>query len=424
MRGRVIHYKTIMLAALLIHFSFVTAPVCNLLPRVVYWPALSGSFIILLFYSLQWKKRTAQKGAALLFMLFTLFALLFSFIKRHSFFGMAELCFSMLQFGISILFSVYCVKNNDEKFNIRVFKCLTAVVIFITCTTLIGLYKNPEAAREIAGGEGTREYYQSNVAGFSFIYGLVVLAPCFFRVFWVQRKVQYLLCAALFSLCIVMGQFTIAIAFAMFGLLLVCISRIITKRKVFMIAAVFTVSFFLLNRFYAEILRVMSGVLKRWNIRYLALRFENYAEILEGLFTQRIVNRALDMRIGEYLADIDLFFRNPLCGLLFRKTQSGVSGHSDILDVAGGLGMTGIALYLCVIIFYFRIIRGSCYDGKKRFYMLNLSVSLFVLLSLANPVMAFPFVGYASFLFPVLIENICMKGRKCEASADKKRCLS
>lgn len=400
-----VSFRAIITISLFIHFILNIVPMCNLLPKTIYWIILLTSNCLLVFFPIQWKTRRLKKEMAIFLLLILLFDALYSLVKEKSLPQILTANILMLQFWIPMLAALFFAGVQDKKYGKNVFNGLMLIIFFVIFATLAGLGKNPEAAREIAGGEGRIEYYKNNIGGYSFIYGLVPLVAYLLWLFKQKRNALYLLGAVIAFLCILKAQFTISIAIALLGAFMAIILKKPQLRKILLAAGILLSSMFCFSAFTAKVLNYFAELCVKLNIDYLAQRFWGYAEILSVTDT---TNRAIDMRMEVYINDLKLFFVNPLTGSLFKRNLASISGHSDILGSAGGLGMIGICFFVFVFVFYFKILKKN-FRGRNYVFMISIGMTIFILLAILNPILTTPLISYVIFLMPVLLEEYEIK---------------
>lgn len=396
-----VSFRAIITISLFIHFILNIVPMCNLLPKTIYWIILLTSNCLLIFFSIQWKTRRLKKKITIFLLLILLFDALYSLVKEKSLPQILTANILMLQFWIPMLAALFFAGFQDKKYGKKVFNGLMLIIFFVIFATLAGLGKNPEAAREIAGGEGRIEYYKNNIGGYSFIYGLVPLVAYLLWLFKQKRNALYLMGAVIAFLCILKAQFTISIAIALLGAFMAIILKNPQLRKILLAAGILLSSMFCFSAFTARVLNYFAELCVKLNIDYLAQRFWGYAEILSVTDT---TNRAIDMRLEVYINDLKLFFDNPLTGSLFKRNQGNINGHSDILGTAGGLGMVGICLFIFIFAFFFFILKKN-FISKKCMQMMLLGVAIFIFLIVLNSIIVSPLVSYVIFLTPILLEE-------------------
>lgn len=252
--------------------------------------------------------------------------------------------YGLLQWMIWPIAIGYLVREKRVGATTRLYVISTLFILLTAITTYFGNESIPGASRALAAiwseeTETAHFYRKLNIGGFEFAYLLTLMVPLW--VFVIRARVNkwhfiYSIIAIVVSLfSIYKTEYTTALLFALGGLLLFAIPKLLTTKRLMLFFAIF-----------AAVLVVGDTVVSSF-----AGRIADTTE--SGIFAERLgsisdymLGRRLEGDAGTrqelLLQSWNAFIQNPLTG------TGKVGGHSLILDTIGRFGIFGI-LFLCIV---------------------------------------------------------------------------
>lgn len=278
----------------------------------------------------------------------------------------------------------------------------TLLITIICITTIIGTYKYWAPCRELAtpnNPELNAKYLKEGIAGYGFIYCLVIVFPILLRELRKRKSVGCLI-PVIFSLyCVIRSEYTIAIIILLFGILL----SVLMYRKFFIGVVLIGIIGVLVILYAENILLWAIGFFQDTSLT-ITIRLR---EMLR-FFQYESVDGDMLIRQGQYLKSIYSLLNNPLFGGFFHMGYA-VGGHSEILDLLGHAGIIGGILLIYII----QWIRKHTAIGriKRDSYIITLYIIAFVI-AVFNTFSA-PELFFAILIIPIIFEQEeCKKDNK------------
>src|SRR5699024_8139284 len=322
---------------------------------------------------------------------------------------------SYLKIGISFWFTLYVyhfyVSLGWYKVIRKVGITLLISLGVTSITTLIGLSSIPNAARILTSSSNQdfadNVLYAKNIGGFDFIYGLIVLVPSIIGYLILHSNVKSKFTKALFSLFTILivfvvlnASFTIAIFVLLFSIMIGFLSKL-RSRNIIIITIVGSIFILLIPN---DTLGLYSKELSQ-NIdnTYVSERFNDIGNHLLGTINS---SRYLSSRLILYELSYDTFKSNPLgIGSYYYVNGVGIGYHSQLLDDLARYGIFALLFYIFFFYTYYRYI--DCQWKKLNFNVNFLgSVSVFLLISIINPIFSSQTISIIIFFLLPALPNI------------------
>lgn len=305
---------------------------------------------------------------------------------------------------IFLIAGVYFIKNTEQKKTRILLYIIIAISILTAFTTIIGLMKYPLAARELGKGgdylaiETKRLYRRMNIAGWSQIYGMVMIMPMFLILWKRKNKWFYLFFAVICELSIIFSQLTYAVLISFVAAFLILFDRTKSRpRIIFNIFVCLTAIFILLN--LESLIQWMIDISVKNKFSMLSIKLQD----LYNLLFHRVSTGDATARFLLYQISIETFLKHPLGNLLsFDINIADYGFHSELFDFIACFGIAGIAIIVIFIKKYLKMIKKSDLNNKHDIVILFI---IFGGLFLFNPVFYSPQIFLGTFLVPVLVDK-------------------
>ncbi len=243
-----------------------------------------------------------------------------------------------------IVVSYQCKSRELKLEKLFVFVLFNYVITGVT--TLVGNINYPEASRILATLSSTDAEYAlymlNNIAGFTFVYELVLMTPLI--VYMVKKnRINRLLGTAMLLLnavIIINAEYTGALIMYIVSLFTFFAGKLTPKKTVGMFALLASVTS-LASNLLAELFLFFSEKLQS---EVFSQRFEYIAYMLTGEGAKDVTEHGNRMEL--YQESINSFFESRGFGTW---SQGGIGGHSFILDTLAIYGFVGI---IAIVIIY------------------------------------------------------------------------
>lgn len=275
------------------------------------------------------------------------------------FFG--ELTYYHVIFGTKVSVGVYTATQNllllivgfyfrnKDKSDNSFIKILKIGFIVNTFFTLRAIAIDPNISKVMATASAQQHNVMRvslfGVVGYSYVYAVLFLIPIFLaamKTVHERRRIKYGLSIALIIVFIYFSSYFTAfvISIGMIVVYLFLDSRWYVKLLLVPVIMYFFM-FIFQPEFVTEHLETLAGVI---NVENISVRIEQLAEFLKTGEKGDTLSR-LDL----YQKSIDAFMKYPIAGARFENSDIELSGHADLLDIAGGGGLLSILPYLMFV---------------------------------------------------------------------------
>jgi hypothetical protein len=305
-------------------------------------------------------------------------------------------------------------RNSD---NLLILKLLVPFVILTSFITINAYRINPYISRSIKTSRGLGlDYSRMGVGGYEFIYFLVIVVPILlFVIFNKDRpigkmnKFVGLIIIIVFSLNIVMSNYSTALLLLILGVIM----RIFLKRISYLRAFFLSLLFILFISFIEPIILLLMGGL----IQVLGDN-KNVSRILElkELLLVGDEGISISARSDAFHNSIQVFLENPAFGIITNPIKSNIYGeivgfgqHSQVLDT---LAIFGVFIGVLQLYIYLQpiFIRLKQSKGIINGFSLTIFLIFVILISINN---ATPSIGFAVFfIYPTLFDWLKEKNIK------------
>ena len=284
------------------------------------------------------------------------------------------------------LISYFVIYNN--RINISKIILNAGVIgLFVTSlTSSFWLLNDPLAARILATIGDSKNYNlvelnMNNVGGFNIVYIVVTIFPMIIalRKERVMKMPPFLIISVSFALYIYMSQYAIALILFVFGG--VSYFTIIKKfNRKYILFVILIISSILI--FKSSISYMIYNIANRLESIILSERLVYISDLLAN---KDVSSNEIDGRFNLIGSALKTFIRNPIFGTFMNNTNSGISGHSFILDNLAKFGILGFAgiylLYFQIYKYFFRP-----YRNQNFFIYMLYSFFISIVLGLFNPI--------------------------------------
>jgi hypothetical protein len=244
------------------------------------------------------------------------------------------------------------------------------------------------------------EYDWLNVGGYQFIYMIMTLLPTLiFNIDTNKRDFVSWISLALSAITIIVSQYTIALIIGSLAVASYFVLKKISNqdgKRLFVFLIILFVCFLLVRGEISIMIKSLIGKMPS-SLNVLGERLISVAKIIGGEEDIGIAS----VRFSLYKDSLRAFYQSYLLGNFFIDSGITIGGHSGLLDILGMIGLPGVVV-LSVIIYFYRI---SVYDlvkGRALRRNFRLTMYMFIIFSVVNPVFGFPAIMMGGFLFPVL----------------------
>ncbi len=219
-------------------------------------------------------------------------------------------------------------------------------------TTIIGLIRNPFAARVLATSESADNVFEvsyswQNIGGYTFVYTIVLLYPLLILAFK-RGKINGLLTALIaFSILamVFLSEYTTALLLFLITSVMFLFGRRLTKDNVIVFAVIGIAVVFLLQDYFSDLLVWLGRASGSATLE------ERLTALAGG--TQGLENSESN-RLELYRMSINTFFKNPILGTAF-KGGGGTGGHSQLLDALATYGLVGVAVMVWMYRYVYKV---------------------------------------------------------------------
>lgn len=271
------------------------------------------------------------------------------------------------------------IAQNNNKILARNALLLTLFVYSITAiTTIYGCSLYSGASRLITDtyqDESYRNFLKSfNIGDYQFIYILALSTPVLLY-FLRYRHLGPLLTLPIIALSfytIYTAEFTTALMFSVFSLILIFVPKSHSVKSFLIISSIALVIILFSSTFFIDLLQSISGII---DSEVMSTRISEMSESLRG---ERLGDEAdLAVRIDVWQSSWDAFMKNPLWG-----TYGKGGGHSLILDTIGDFGFLGILALIISFRSLYKLYvrpyaRNDIYIYVSFMFLLTIAFSLF-----------------------------------------------
>jgi len=257
-------------------------------------------------------------------------------------------------FWVPFIMMLYIVETNDRKLYKAIIITTIVSLALTSITTIRGITLYPFASRYLATGQSELYnldmYRRINIGGYDFIYGLVLMIPVLiYLIHWDKRhRIIYFSIIALYTVCIIKSQYTIAVLMVIISLALLFIKRINFKTVSVILLALITI-FLIFQMDIAAIFFNMARMIGKNGYIMLSKRL---TEIADSISQSGAIGGL--SRYNLYGKSIQAFIYNPILGTLINPISNYTpGGHSSLLDTLGFLGLLGMGfiIYFCSLFY-------------------------------------------------------------------------
>lgn len=281
----------------------------------------------------------------------------------------------------------YCDKESVLKF-VLIFVLITAF------TTISGSFAYEGASRQVSGNNNAvlnDLYTNKNIAGYGFIYFLIITMPLLMKRYFYKHKIVTLATLAVFSFCIIRSEFTMAIL--LLGLTVASCFLMRKKNKIGLFILIIA-GFFLL---------AYSNSILIWLIDKFSDSHTVSARLQSLLVTSNggSLNGDLLNRKELYTKSWVSFAHNPIIGGFFSFNTKHVGGHSELIDLLGHVGIIGMFIFACIIS---NVKKMECFAAIEKDYFLTITFTLAFVISIMNNFLSQELL-FGIFIMPILLSS-------------------
>lgn len=387
--------------SLIVYFLYLMMPLLRCyLPQsaryVVYLITLSGAIGGALYWDFEeWQSIIINIFAVAIFSLMNYFGKWNGRISLISFLLESFLFWA----GLFYLINLKNVTRGDSLLFTKVF----TIFIFITITsTIVGNVMHPNASRFLATNTNADiSYSRLNIGGYDFIYGIVILLPFFiyfFRVLHGLRRIAALGLVALTLIACFFTEYTTAVIICLI-ILMIELLRNIKNKVLFWSSLIVVIALLIILR------KPFSDLLLTIRDFSLGRGLESIAERIDDI-RNAVLNRTASgdaaIRSSQYAKSFQSFLNNPLIGGIGQESNLG--GHSEILDILGGTGLIGFAIFASLLYQHYRNI--TSYIESDLFWPCIESFLVFIGIASVNTVLSSVLIGACVLLGPFIASSI------------------
>lgn len=257
----------------------------------------------------------------------------------------------------------YALYKNDKNAR-RLWFVLIAFFIMTAITTIIGNNKYPGASRLLAtpisqiGADVYNKYVSSNIGGFTFIYGLVLVMPILIYLAK-KKRINPILSIVMFAImgfAVIASEYTTALILFLMNIFLFFFRKL-TKRKIVILVLICILFVAIGSVLLASLFDGIADLLPGDTV---SLRLEYLASTLRG---EDVLDHEGDSNRAELYKKALMEIRESNLLGTWGKTTG--SGHSLILDAIVRYGIIGILL---LVVMYIAIYKYSIYPYKNEDY--------------------------------------------------------
>lgn len=324
----------------------------NLLPIVGQYMsaiAYAGIFVItaLSIYPTWFKRLKIQSDVIKLLPILAipLLNLLRLYLFKANYSGIPLFLYSTLQIFIYGLISAYYIKHRNIIASKQLLILLFIMLGITAFTTGTGCINHPNAARYMARVETTSDplyiyYTQMNIGGFELTYILLLTVPLAIYLIKTNKIATLLglIYVALVGFEIIYSEYTTAFLLYLVSLSLLFFNKLSSKNSI--VLGIVIIFLLTIGRdLLVDLLRYVANIT---NSQIMSSRIEYVISTLSGVEYDNIVESG--DRLSLYLSSIETFFSSWLLGVW---SNSGIGGHSYILDNLAIYGITGLIAIYC-----------------------------------------------------------------------------
>lgn len=305
-----------------------------------------------------------------------------------------------------IIITVFIIDSEDKKFSKFYFQAMMVFMLITCVTTIIGLFRFPEASRELASSRGAefRELYSLlNIGGFDFIYSIIPFLPL---AFWMIKntkggiRVFNIFVFFVMLVCVYKSSYTIALVMSLLALVLILLDVKPKYKPFFIVLGVVLIAFMgtgLLSDFFLWLSNVVES-------EYVSDRLLQIVLVLNGTEISQISTSTTADRLELYQRAFNSFLNSPIWGQnIIDFNKNNISGHSIVLDTLGGSGLIGAIIVFLIFRKLFRTLVAP--KGETVSPYVKISWIMFFFISMANP-SGFMLIYMASFVICSIVQQL------------------
>lgn len=285
---------------------------------------------------------------------------------------------------------------------------LIVVVTITAVTTIIGLFSDPLAVRELGrsnlsydGVTGDKfakikwGYRLRNIAGWNQLYGMVFVIPCILFMYKKTKNYLYLGSAIICTICVLQSQLMFALLLTILMIVFSFVKPSFKKKPLLIEGGILAIVIVFLD----DLVLLASRITASLKMATLPSKLYDFYQLLNGVDKGSALART-----NVYSRSIEIFQKHPFIGQAFYGVNDKImfSYHSDILDMLAFLGIVGGVLIIATIVSYLLYMKR--FEHRDQWLIVLLLVG-FVIFSSINPVWYSPQVFVGAFLMPALIAN-------------------
>lgn len=286
--------------------------------------------------------------------------------------------------------------ENDIK---RIRSVLLICIAVTMITTIIGSSVYSEASRLLSQGYNTQMdeiFAKSNIGGYGFIYGIVLLLPMIlYLCSVVKNRILIFAFVAGSVLVVIYAQYSIALVLIVTIFIAYFVLKSGNLKRTLFYCLLGIVVFVLLRGVLIAILGFIQQESLNSGFAFISDRISLIIKILDGSGLQ---GDAI-ARQNLYLRSWNAFLEDPLIGSLFEQHQLG--RHSELLDILGATGIVGLSLFFTM---WYRntkqIFSEINYIQKVYYFIACLALGVIFYL---NTIFTSPEISVVMFIVPMLI---------------------
>lgn len=224
-------------------------------------------------------------------------------------------------------------------------KLIILAVVVTMITTIIGCIQNPNASRELAtaslSAEKVRDYENSNIGGFHFVYIVVLLYPLVILSYKLKRirLILALIISVIVLVTIIYTEYTTALLLFIITSLLYFTKQNLSFRGIIVLSVLAILFVFVFSSLIQNFLVLLGDTI---DSQAISERLNALSKGVTGL------EQSEDTRLYLYQVSIIRFFENPLFGQLFNGYVVRTGGHSFVLDTLATYGLLGGTLLVII----------------------------------------------------------------------------
>ena len=388
--------KSILLTVLTALFILHGIPVIGF-----YTPAIAYLLVVLLLYIVLARTVGVESFLWMMALVFPIICvpLLYSIVKllrgNHD---LAIETYNFLQLLLYPLLGIYVMRRGNKDFCMGIMRVIL-IGYAITCvTTILGCSIFPNAARVLTGGQDDlllyARYKQMNIGDFHFVYFIALTLPLLIgsiRYNKIKKIIGFTL-LVLVLVAIFYSSYTTALLFSLMSLLLFCVPKNISARRLVRLTLIAFLVSMIARTFLASVFEVFSGEMSNEDM---SGRLGDMSILLRGGTTEQLGEESdVSTRLDLFTSSLKAFESNPIWGAWGSKPTG---GHSYLFDTMGCFGLIGFSLLIWLYVRTYKLFLAP-YKREPWFSYVLFSYLLVIFQSILNPN---PSIMVISFLFPI-----------------------